>query len=583
LSSARVRTSLVLVAGLALGVLTLEIARAAPTYSFTGESVSADFAFVRVSVARAALELVAGWVLLVVAVLAMRRGRGARFGGLLVGVSFAWFITDWNNPGIGSRLGFAIGLVLYAAAPALVAHAALAYPAGCLSSLLERATLIVAYAGAVLVIGLLPALVYDPAAAGCTECPRNLLLLRGSSTVYDSLNQVGVDAGLGWSLALILVLGLRLARASRALRRVVWPVLAAAAAFLGLAAWDYGHSLGRGTLGTDSTDRAIWLGEGAAVIALAAGVAWNWVRVRRTRAAVARLVVDLVESPSPGGLRELLAGTLGDPSLQLAYPLDDGRLVDGRGRAVTPEGAVTPLVRGQEEIALLAHRPGLLDDPDIVTEVVSAARLALENERLQAESQARLEDLRASRARVVAAADGERRRLERDLHDGAQQWLVALSLALRLARAHADDPIRAARLAEADDELRVALEELRTLAHGIFPAVLADEGLAAALETLADETAIPIEISSLPPGRFDRAAETAAYYLVVEALRQARPTRVRVGGERSSGCLSFELETDGVIDDVVPLEDRVGAIDGSMGVVQDAGRVRIHAEIPCES
>jgi signal transduction histidine kinase len=516
----------------------------------------------------------------------LARKSESRIGALLGAAALGWFLVEWNNPGIGSALGFTIGLVLYAAAPPLVAHAALAYPGGRLASRLDRLGVTAAYAGAVVLLGTAPALVYDPAARGCAECPRNLLLVAGSSRVYDWLTSAGVHAGLGWSAGLLLLLGRRLLLATPALRRVILPVVLPAAVFLGFVARDFGHSLGRGSLGVDSTDRALWLGEGAAAIALALGVAWSWVRARRMRAALARLVVELVESSPTGGLRELLAESLGDGTLQLGYPLDDGRLVDGRGRDVALTGEVTPLVRGAEQLALIAHRPGLLDHPDLVAALVSTARLALENERLQAESQARLEDLRASRARVVAAADAERRRLERNLHDGAQQRLVALSLALRLARSHVEDGCRqprAARLAEAETELGAALADLRTLAHGIFPAVLADEGLAAALETLADELAIPIEISALPPGRLDRRAETTAYYLVVEALRQAKPSSIRVAAHRGNGGLTFELETDGVIDDPVSLEDRVGAVDGTIAVLQRAGRVRIQAEIPCAS
>src|SRR5439155_15441101 len=252
-------------------------------------------------------------------------------------------------------------------------------------------------------------------------------------------------------------------------------------------AWDFVHSLDRGMLGADQTDRRLWLAEGAALIALALGVLWGWMRRRRTRAAVAQLVVQLAESPAPAGLGALLAETLDDPSLELAYPLPDGRLVDARGRAVTPHAEVTSLARGGHEIALLLHRPGLLDDPGLVEEVASAARLALDNERLQAETQAQLEDLRGSRARVIATGDAERRRLERDLHDGAQQRLVGLSLALRLASSRLGpdaDPERLAQIEDAQLELSAALAELRELAHGIFPAVLADEGLAAALDAL---------------------------------------------------------------------------------------------------
>jgi signal transduction histidine kinase len=166
---------------------------------------------------------------------------------------------------------------------------------------------------------------------------------------------------------------------------------------------------------------------------------------------------------------------------------------------------------------VLLPRTGLLDNPELVEEVASAARLALENERLQAEVRAQLEDLRASRARIIEAGDAERRRLERDLHDGAQQRLVGLTLALRLLRAQLgpdQDQQLTARLDEAEAELRRAVTELRGLAHGIHPAVLSDEGLAAALEALAEGTLAPLRIAAVPQERFPPAVETAAYMVV---------------------------------------------------------------------
>jgi signal transduction histidine kinase len=571
----RVRFALWLV-GIGFGALSLAIARGGAEYSFAGRSPL-----------RAVVELAAGWALLTVGIAARARPAGNRFGALLAGVGFAWFLVEWNNPDIGSELGFALGLTLFAVAPPLVAHTALAYTRGRLGSRLERRALAAAYAGAILVLGVLPALVFDPAAQGCGDCPRNLLLVHDSPRLYDGLNRIGVYCGLVWSLVLIGLLALRLARSTPALRRLVWPVLAAAGVYLALVACDFVHSFGRGTLGNDRTDRSLWLAEAAALLALAAGVLWSWLRGRRTRHAVARLVVELAESPAPGGLRARLAETLGDPSLELAYRLADGRLVDARGQPATPAGEATTLVRGGREIALLSHRPGLLDDPELVDEVAAAARLALENDRLQAEAQAQLDDLRASRARMIAAGDAERQRLERDLHDGAQQRLVTLALALRLARSRLGagaDPARVARLAEAQSELLAALADLRELAHGIFPAVLADEGLGAALEALIETAPIPIAIGTLPEERLDAAVEAAGYFVVAEAVRRSGATALSVDAVHRDRRLVIEVAGDGAPEAIVGLEDRVVALDGALTIahMQD-GRATIHAEIPCES
>jgi signal transduction histidine kinase len=562
--------------GLVVGVGSLAIARSTPGYGFAGASLWT-----------AAAGLAAGWALIAVGLIAWARRPASRFGLLLAAGGFGWFLLEWNNPGIGSALAFTIGLALSVVGAPLIAHAALAYPSGRLSGWPDRAGLAAAYLGAVLVLGLLPALVFDPASQGCGQCPRNLLLVRDDPELFSGLNRVGVQLGLGWSLALIVLLALQLARSTPALVRLRVPVAAAATAFLGLVAWGFQHSLDRGTLGSDPTDRRLWLGQAAALLALAAGVAWSWLRGRRTRDAVARLVVELAGSPAPGGLRDVLAATLGDPSLQLAYPLADGRRVDAQGRPLSLEGTVTPLVRGGRQVAFLAHRAGLLDDPGLTEEVAAASRLALEHERLRAELGAQLQDLRASRARIIATGDAERRRLERDLHDGAQQRLVSLSLSLRLARSKlqpAADPGQRSRIDRAEDELGIALGELRELAHGIFPAVLADEGLAAAVEALAEEATVPIRITALPEGRLDPAVETAAYFVVAEVVRHSG-TMVTIGATRRDGQLLVEITRDGdTPEDLIDLQDRVGALDGRLQVLhQPGGRVRIRAEIPCES
>jgi signal transduction histidine kinase len=229
----------------------------------------------------------------------------------------------------------------------------------------------------------------------------------------------------------------------------------------------------------------------------------------------------------------------------------------------------------------------LLDDAGQVAEVAAAARLALENERLQAETRALLQDLRDSRARVIAAGDAERRRLERDLHDGAQQRLVGLSLSLRLARGALGgepDPALLRKLDTAEAEVRAALAELRDLAAGIFPAVLADEGLAAALETLADDARIPVTIAALADDRLAPEVEAAGYFVVTEALRRRGVRALTVAAARRDGRLVVEVATDGEVDDLIDARDRVGALDGTFEIARsDDGSARIRAEIPCGS
>ena len=559
-------------AGLALGAFSLVVARDNSTVSFAGTSLGGAVAL-----------LGAGWALLACGLAFWGRRHGNAVGPILVAASGAWFVAEWDNPGVGSAIVFTIGLVLYAACAPLVGWAMLAYPGGRLASWEERIAVSLALVGAVFVLGLLPVLFCLSASFGCVQCPDNLLLVSDDPGLADDLNRVGVHLGLAWSLLLIAVAAWRAARSSRTRQRVVAPVVLAGCAYFGLVAATFAASRERGFVGSGELERRFWLGEAAALAALAAAVGWGLLRTRRTRSSLARLVVELGESAAPGGLRDGLAEALSDPSLEIAYPVGEGRYADARGRPVDVtlrDGrATTPLIRDGRPVAVLVHRTGLLDNPELIEEVASAARLALENERLQAEARAQLEDLRSSRARIIEAGDAERRRLERDLHDGAQQRLVGLSLALRLLQTGLgpDDDRQLGLLTEAESELGLAIVELRELAHGIHPAVLSDEGLAAAVEALAEE--VPLCIGDLPQERFSAAVETAAYLVVAEA---AKAGAASVRAERRDGALVVDVEAEAELEELVDLEDRVGALDGRLGVERVAdGGVRIRAEIPC--
>lgn len=431
--------------------------------------------------------LVPGYALSATGVVTWVR-RGSRSGPLLIAAGVTWFLATWNSPAAGSAAILTTGLVGGAMCPPVVAHAVLGFPTGRVGRRVERLTIGSAYADAVLLLGLLPTLVFDPAGAGCHQCPGNLLGVADRPALQEQLIRAGLGVGVACMLALVLLAGRQVHRGSRALRRAKLPVAGPGTAFLGLVALEYAHRLARPVTGDDGWGRMIWWAQAAALTALAGGVAWGWVRARRTRADIAGLVVDLAAAPPPGGLRDALAQLVGDPSLRVAYPLRDGQLVDARGEPVADDRPATTLVRGEHVVAVLTHRPGSLDDAESTDEVARAAALVLDHERLQAELAAQLLRLRSSQQRIVAAGDAERRRLERNLHDGAQQRLVTLLLELRLLRSSwgsQADPDRLARAAEVEDELTAAVAELRAVAHGIFPAVLADEGLCAAIEDQA--------------------------------------------------------------------------------------------------
>ena len=566
---ARMQPVLPAAALLVVAAVTVAIVRAEPDLALTGDSAAA-----------LAAELAAS-VLVVAAAIATWRAS-VMFPVLLAAAALAWLAAEWNTPGAGPA--FTAGLLLYAAWPPLLAAAALR---GLDERPFDRPAAIllaVSFGTGVGLLGLASAAVFDPDAQGCVQCPTNLLLIEDAPDLGHSLGQAGLALTAAWTAAFALLATVRLARASPSRRRWSAPVLVPAVAAIVLFGADAVHGLDRGFVSTDPTDRTLRLAEAGALALVAAGVALARLRARRTRAALTRLVLDIGAAPAPGELRAWLADSLGDPSLELLHRLESGEWIDAEGRRTTlPSGggreATRVRARGEEVLAVV-HRPGLLDDPALLSELVTTASLALEHERLHAARRARLEELRASRARIVATADAERRALERDLHDGAQQRLVAVALAIRLARrqiAPGDGELDA-RLSVAEDGVRAAVVELRDVAHGLFPAVLADEGLRAALEELS-EHAPRLVPRALPAGRFPGGVEAAAYFATLESLRLAE-REVTVDAVAENGCLRLVIGAGTKLDEAITqISDRVGAVGGTVTV--EGAELRL--EIPCES
>ena len=554
---------------LAAAAVTVAIVRNDPGDSLAGDSALA-----------LTVEVAAG-LLVVAAGLAARASTGFRV--LLTASGIAWLTAEWNSPGAGAA--FSAGLVLYAAWAPLLAHAALRYPDGS-PNRPEQAVLALAYANSLLVLGAGNALFFDPVEQGCLDCPANRLLLSSHPQVIDDLGHAGLLVAGVWAAAFVVLALLRAARASWARRRVEIPVLLPATVAVALFGTRALHGRERGFLSNDPTDRALLAAQVAALVLVAAGVAWARVRARRMRAELTRLVVDLGESPPPGGLRDQLADAFGDPSLDLLHAQDDGaQWIDGSGLPadIQPgsDRQVTRLVAGGREVSAVVHRPGLFEEPAIAAELADAARLALEHERLNALRRAHLRSLQASRGRIVATADAERRSLERDLHDGTQQRLATLAVAIRLARRQlaSQDSDLDAELAAAEEGLRDALAELRELAHGLIPAVLAHEGLKPAVEALADRSP-RLVVGEVPAERFAAPVESVAYFVVAEALRRSGDGDVAVSARRDDGRLHIRLETTGgAVGPTTDLEDRVGAVGGTL----TGGADGLSVELPCES
>jgi signal transduction histidine kinase len=325
------------------------------------------------------------------------------------------------------------------------------------------------------------------------------------------------------------------------------------------------------------------------VFLIAVGVAWLLVRARLQRRSVQRIITALHEAPPVGGLGAALAASIDDPYLRIQYWLPAaGYYVDADGHRVSGpptggEATTTPLLRGGETIAVVVHSSDRLH---LERCLGPAARLALDNERLQAESRARMIELTDSRERIVKSADARRRSLERDLHDGAQQSLLSMSYQLQAARAlaaSAHDPAFAALVDSAVDEVRTAFEELRELAHGIYPAVLSAAGLCPALWSYAAAAPVDIELDCAVPGRLSPVVETTAYVVVVsavDALAAANADSVSVAVREVGGSLVIDIAHHaGDVGGFGHLDDRVGALGGRLDVSVN----RLEAALPCGS
>jgi signal transduction histidine kinase len=338
---------------------------------------------------------------------------------------------------------------------------------------------------------------------------------------------------------------------------------------------------------------------------LAVPVAFAGAALRRRleRGAVADVVVGLSGAATAEEVRDRLRTALRDPSLEVLYWVPEeesyvstaGQLVPDVPEQDTADRLVVP-VRASDggRLALVLADTSLRRHGRPVSGAVSAAGLALENARLQAGIRAQLEQVRASRARIVEAGLAERRRLERDLHDGAQQRLVALSLELGMLEAKlGDDPDARRALGQARGELSRSLEELRELARGIHPAVLTGHGLEVALDGLATRAPVPVRLRVDVAGELPEAVEVAAYFLVSESLtnvaKYAHASTASVDVVRANGDIVIDVADDGVGgadaaagSGLRGLADRVEALGGRLRVTSPAGDgTRLHAEIPC--
>jgi signal transduction histidine kinase len=547
---------------------------------------NSQYAPVEISIA------VVGLSFMVAGIAAWQRWPASRLGLLFTIVGYLYLVpyilVNLANP-VAWTIGNVTSGAVYGAA---LAHLGLAWPTGRLRSRFECGVVVADYAQNI-AFNTAATMFWNPAFSGCNaSCPANVLLIGdGSRSAWNAINTV--EALIGFVITgIVLTLIVRHWRSARGWsRRAMIPLL-----------W-IGAAVGAEQILTGSLFHfPATVTYALLPLVLLAGPALfviSTVRARTAGGALGTAIVGLEPGASPGRLRDALARALGDSTLQLAFRRPDGSgYLDTSGQAVdvarpAPGRAVTPIA--DADGAVLVHDAGLEHEPQLVRLTAAAASMALEHSRLQAEVHAQLEQVRASRARIVEAGDAERRRLERDLHDGAQQRLVTLSLALGMARDRAAgaDPELGLLIESASKEAREALTELRELARGIHPAVLTETGLSGAIQALAERSLVATTITAVPDGRFPAAIEATAYFVVSEALanvaKHAGAHGAQVIIQRRPGRLVVEVSDDGAGgarpeggSGLRGLADRVASVGGVLRVDSPpGGGTRLEADIPC--
>jgi signal transduction histidine kinase len=514
------------------------------------------------------------------------RRPDSRLGPLMVASGFAMFLSSlqWAT----ADLPYTIGLAFDLLPAALFLHVFLAYPSGRLEGRPERVVVAAAYFAAV-------GLQLAKMLLGSAGADNALALIThpGAANTVEDVQLVMLSV---LSISGIALLVIRRRGAGRSQRRSV-AVLVNSFAF-GLLMIAALLVAGAFELPAFETIRRITFAViGIAPVAFLVGL----LDARLARSDVGELLVELHKEPAPADLEEALGRALRDPSLTLAYWLPEFKTwTDLDGQPIElPDAdtnrATTLIDRQGGRVAALLHDRSLGHEPELLDAVSAAAGIALENARLHAELKARLEELRGSRGRVIEAGQRERQRLERNLHDGAQQRLIALSMELgRLEeRLNGADPETSVRLDQARREIAISLQELRDIARGIHPAVLSGHGLEVAVESLAAEATVPVRLSVELTDRLPESVEVAAYYVVSESLtniaKHARATSATLGVARTNGRLVVEIVDDGVGgadtergSGLRGLADRVEALGGRLRIwTPRGGGTRVKAEIPC--
>jgi signal transduction histidine kinase len=501
-------------------------------------------------------DLIVGWTFIACGLVASSQRPASRSGVLMAATGFTWFIGNFAAVDFGGLAWVAAHGVYFHRGP--LVHLILAYPSGRPSTRLARTAVTAGYAAAV------------------------VTPVWGNET-----------ASIVLSVLLVAISAREYRRAVGRYRREralsVWTAAPFAVVVAGGAAARL--ALPPGDVSVPSLLAYEVVLCSIAGVLLAGLLLAPWDRV-----AVTDLVVELGEART-GTLRGKLSLALGDPSLEVGYWLQTiGTFVDSTGRVLSlpnpgSERSVTIVERDGEPVAALVHDPAVLDDPGLVEAVTAAARLAASNARLQAEVQAQVVELAASRLRLLEAGDEERMRLERRLHDGAERRLVNLAQTLRLVRMDASIGRTREQVAQAEEQLEGTIEDLRRLADGLHPRILSEHGLEGALAWLADGFPVPIEIE-ITTGPMPSRVEAAAYFVCAEALanvaKYASASRVTVAVTSDEARVAVAVVDDGVGgadpiqgSGIRGLADRIETLGGALRVDSAPGYgTCLAAEIP---
>jgi signal transduction histidine kinase len=523
------------------------------------------------------VELAVTWTFVASGLVAWSRRPENRTGELMVLIGLTWLGGELSVASNGwlFAAGFPIYAVFFGTAVTLVG----VYPEGVARTRLQRGVVAAGWGVAALIVLQLPfGERHD--AAKCRGCDPNPVRIVHSQTLSDVTGALPVLAGMAVAVLAIGTLIAAYRRSTPSRRRTLAPVVLAAT--ITVACFVLGETAGIVDHGLVHAGGAL---ADVGLIALPIGFTTGLLRERLFRStALGDLVGRLGTASSPAELQAILADTLRDPDLRLAFWLPDRHhFVDVGGDLIEVGPGATRVEHEQRPVGMILHDPVLGEDPALIESVAAVAGLALERARLETELRVRLEELAASRARIVQATYDARRRLERDLHDGAQQRLVALALSLRMARVTvAGNEAAEQALDAAQQDLQTALAELRELARGIHPAVLTERGLEPALRALADRAPVPVDVETRLPERLPPRIEAAAYFVVSEALanvaKHAPAASANVIVARRNGEVVVRIDDDGPGgadpangSGLSGLRDRVEALDGRLEVLTTPG------------